>query len=87
MKKFIVLILLFALMLSLCACNQAVGWGELSFKHAHVWDSVESRCIDVITWHDSEGPGVEVRTAGGSAFLSEGCYMMYSDANTCPFCN
>lgn len=64
-------------------CNQSYGWGNLSFKHIHFSDY----CATVDSWHDSEGPGIEVKTKEyGSLFLSEGTYVMFENGSKCPFC-
>lgn len=41
MKKIIIVCLIAVMIMSLCACNMALGFGNYSFKH--IWSFAEER--------------------------------------------
>ncbi len=48
MKNKIIGILLIAICtISLCGCNQNIGIGNYSYKHAHFSDGVSGHCVTV----------------------------------------
>lgn len=72
--------------LVLCSCNQGIGWGQLKFEKVHISIGDTSKCVEITSWYDSEGAGIEVKTKDyGSLFLSEGTYILVSDK--CPICD
>lgn len=88
MKKLLAITLVIIMTLSLCACgNMSMGLGTYDFTHIHFSDSLEGHCVDISKWYD-DSTGVEILTVdGGSIFLSEGTYIMFSDSDCCPFCD
>ena len=87
MKKIIAICMLICICLGcLCGCNQSIGSGNLSFKHAHFSDGVSGHCVTVTSWHDDD-MGCEVHTPDGGIFLSEGTYQLFESAEACPYCN
>ena len=87
MKKIVALIaVVFTCLICLCGCNQNIGIGNLSFKHAHFSDGVSGHCVTVTSWHDDD-MGCEIHTPDGGIFLSEGTYQLFESANACPYCD
>ncbi len=83
MKKMIVLFLLLAALLTGCG-NEALGFGNYSFKKIHVDTPHYSGCFTVEKWHDNS-TGIEVKTKeAGSMYFSEGTYVLIEE--DCPFC-
>ena len=87
MKKIICLILLvLALTVVLCGCNENWGLGNYSWKHVHFSDTISGHCATITSWHDNE-TGIELHTKDyGSMFLSEGSYILFESAEDCPYC-
>ena len=88
MKKIICFwIALSILTLGLCACgNESWGVGNYTYEHVHISDSVDGYCATVKSWHDNE-MGIELHTEEfDDIYLSEGTYILFSDANSCPYC-
>lgn len=84
MKK-ICLILAFALAM-LTSCNLNVGFGNFTFSKIHIDTYNYSGCYDIVSWNDTESPGIEVRTKEyGSIYASEGTYILIEDK--CPICD
>lgn len=86
MKK-LNLVLLSAACISLSACNQNIGFGELEFKGIHVQLHETNECFHykIDSWHESS-VGIEIKTYDhGSFFLCEGSYAMFTN-NYCPVC-
>ena len=87
MKKIIAICMLICICLGcLCGCNQSIGIGNLSFKHAHFSDGASGHCVTVTSWHDDD-TGCEIHTPDGGIFLSEGTYQLFESATACPYCN
>ncbi|MDO4966760.1 MAG: hypothetical protein Q4E51_08650 [Lachnospiraceae bacterium] len=87
MKKIIAVIMVSALcVFGLCGCNQNIGIGNLSFKHAHFSDGISGHCVTVTSWHDDD-MGCEIHTPDGGIFLSEGTYQLFENATACPYCD
>ena len=72
--------------IGLCGCNQNIGIGNYSYKHAHFSDGTSGYCVTVTSWHDDD-MGCEIHTPTGDLFLSEGTYILFSDAEECPYCD
>lgn len=88
MKKFICMFLAACLFVCMfCACgNENWGFGNYTFGHIHFGDGANAHCANVNSWHDNE-MGIEVHTEEyGSMYLSEGTYVLFEEASTCPFC-
>ena len=87
MKKIICLIFVMIMLFSLCACgNESWSVGNYTYKHVHISDSVDGYCATVKSWHDNE-MGIELHTEEfDDIYLSEGTYILFSDANSCPYC-
>ena len=86
MKKAFVFLAALAMAL-LCGCgNHNAGLGNYTFKTIHICDHAGNcRDLKVKSWHDNEGPGIEVQLAdGNSLFCSEGTYILVG--NHCPLC-
>jgi hypothetical protein len=87
MKKIIIVCLIAVMIMSLCACNMALGFGNYSFKHIYIDTYHHDGCYTVESWHDNE-TGIEVRTKEiGSIYCSEGTYVLIEDEDACPFCH
>ena len=70
----------------LTGCNKAYGIGNYSFKKIHIDMDGVSCCLDIKSWHDTDGAGIEANTKDyGSLFLSEGTYILVEDE--CPICD
>ena len=87
MKKALVIVLVLAMMLALAGCgNQNLLWGNFTYEHVHISDTIEGYCFDLEQWNE-DATGIELKIEGGSTvFLSEGTYMMFSDSSVCPYC-
>ena len=88
MKRLIaVLALVGSLCVNLTGCgNQDIGFTNYTFRHVHFSDTVESHCATIKTWCDNSS-GIELKTEEcGDIFLSEGTYILFDEANHCPFC-
>ena len=86
MKKFIAIVMIVVMALTLCACNENWGFGNYSWRHVHFTDNVEGYCATISSWHDNT-TGIELHTVEcGSMFLSEGSYILFESAGDCPFC-
>lgn len=88
MKRIIALVLGIILAVGcLTSCgNKAIGLGNYSYEHIHFSDAKTGYCGTIKKWYNNE-IGIEVKTAEyGSCYLSEGSYMMFSDADRCPYC-
>lgn len=86
MKKFIAIVMIIVMALTLCACNENWGFGNYSWRHVHFTDNVEGHCATISSWHDNT-TGIELHTVEcGSMFLSEGSYILFESAGDCPFC-
>lgn len=88
MKKIVCLLISIAIILTLCSCGNWNLIGEYNYTHVYVETyKTEGRCYSIETWTDSES-GIEVKTkSNGSMFLSEGTYILFSDADGCPYCD
>lgn len=86
MKKIIAVIMILALMGTLCACgNMSLGLGNFNFKSIHVDTHHYSGCFTIEKWYEND-TGIEVETKeAGSMYLAEGTYALISDE--CPFCD
>ncbi len=85
MKKILVVVLIFCLLLSGCG-NMSLGPGNYKFQKIHVDTHHYSGCLTVERWYDT-GYGVEVVTKeAGAMFLAEGTYIMLQGEKPCPFC-
>ena len=89
MKKIVALILA-VLVVAVCftGCgNMSIGPGNFSYGHVHFFDHQGSHCATIERWYDNS-TGIEVKTEEyGSVFLAEGCYMLFENDNSCPWCN
>ena len=87
MKKIIYCVLVVIMMLVLCGFgNKGIGFGNYTFTHIHISDTVEGYCAEVKKWYNSE-IGIEALTEEfGSLFCSEGTYLLFEDGGVCPFC-
>ena len=88
MKRIIGFILVCVIMVGLLAgCgNENWGFGNYTFKHVHISDSTEGHCATIESWHDNER-GIELHTTEfGDIYLSEGTYILFNNAQGCPFC-
>ena len=88
MKKVIAIIcLLVTITMTLVGCgNENWGFGNYTFRHVHISDSVGGHCAEVNSWHDNER-GIELHTKEfGNIYCSEGTYFLFEDQSGCPFC-
>ena len=87
MKKFIVILVMLALLLSATGCgNMGLGCGNYTYAKVHVDTYHYSGCFTIISWYDGD-MGIEVNTEeAGSMFLSEGTYILLDGSKPCPFC-
>ena len=87
MKKALVIVLVVAMMLALTACgNQNLLWGNFTYEHVHISDTIEGYCFDLAQWNE-DATGIELKLDNGSTvFLSEGTYMLFSHKMVCPYC-
>lgn len=85
MKKFLAILLVVIVVLSMCACgNMSIGLGNYDFEKVHVDTHHYNGCFTVEKWYDNE-TGIEVKTKEvGALYLSEGQYILIEDE--CPFC-
>lgn len=91
MKKFITLTLvavMLVLIFASCESNMSVGIGSYNFTHAHIAVGGDaSQCVEIERWYNDEY-GIELRTtSNGSIYCSEGTYILFTDASTCPYCH
>lgn len=86
MKKIFAIVMIFALMLTMCSCgNMSLGVGNYDFQKVHIDIHGDSKCVDIKKWYDSDGSGIEVYSEKyGAMFLSEGSYILIE--RDCPFC-
>lgn len=90
MKKFIVILLIVSLLvITLSACgNVNVGFGNYTYTHAYVCTPGNSTgfCCEISSWHN-DGSGIELHTTNhGDLFCSEGTYVLFDYAASCPYC-
>lgn len=86
MKRFAVLLTLCCLCACLTGCgNKRLGFGNYTFTHAHISDGVNGYCAEVSGWHEDE-IGIEIKTPGGTYYLSEGTYQLFESESSCPYC-
>lgn len=89
MKKIVALILA-VLVIAVCftGCgNMSMGMGNFSYEHVHFFNHQGSHCATIEKWYDNS-TGIEVKTKEyDSIFLAEGCYMLFEDSDSCPWCN
>jgi hypothetical protein len=87
MKKIILIVILFALVVGCFAgCgNMSLGLGNFTFTKIHVDTHNYSGCFTVEKWYDNSS-GIEVKTKeAGSMYLAEGMYLLIE--KDCPFCD
>lgn len=83
--KLIAIVCIAATMMTGCG-NMALGPGNYSFKKVHVEMNGYSCCLDLNSWHENEGFGIEVNVKDyGAMYLSEGTYILVED--NCPICD
>ena len=89
MKKIVTLILA-VLVVAVCftGCgNMSMGLGNFSYDHVHFFNHQGSHCATIEKWYDNS-TGIEVKTEEyGSVFLAEGCYMLFENNDSCPWCS
>lgn len=87
MRKILCLLTVIAMIMILCSCGNWDLIGEYTYTHVYVETyKSEGHCYKIKTWTDSS-QGIEVLTEeNGSMFLSEGTYILFSDADSCPYC-
>lgn len=89
MKKIITLILT-VLIVVICftGCgNMSMGFGNFSYDHVHFFNYQGAHCATIEKWYDGS-TGIEIKTEEyDSIFLAEGCYMLFEDSDSCPWCS
>ena len=87
-KLFITLAITLILATLFTSCgNMSIGPGNYSFRHVRISDHTTGYCATIEKWHDNE-LGIEIKTKEyGDIYASEGSYILFSDANKCPYCN
>lgn len=88
MKKISIIFMSLVLMCCLLTgCgNMSMGFGNFTFNHIHFTDYLTSHCATIEKWYDNEN-GIEVNTKEyGSMYLSEGSYVLFGEAEGCPYC-
>lgn len=87
MKKIILSVILFALVVGIFSgCgNQSWGLGNFTFEKIHIDTHNYSGCFTIEKWYDNSN-GIEVKTKeAGYMYFAEGMYMLIEDE--CPFCS
>ena len=85
-KMFIIFLTSVFSLFTFSGCNEDLGFGNYSFKKAHINLDGQNNgiCVNIKSWHDNE-VGCEVKMENGSSlYLSEGTYMLVEDY--CPIC-
>lgn len=90
-RKVLVIVLALCMALWMCVLtgcgNENWGFGNYTYEHAYVGLGTEGRCVDVSSWHNNE-VGIELHLDdSNSIYCSEGTYILFKDANHCPFCH
>ena len=85
MKRIIITSLICALCASMTGCNENLGFGSYTFRHARISDGTIGQCVTVNSWHDND-LGCEIHTPNGTIYCSEGTYQLFENQTCCPYC-
>ena len=88
MKKIFIIFMILVLMCCLLTgCgNMLLDLGDFTFNHIHFTDHLNNHCATIEKWYDNAN-GIEVKTKEyGSMYLSEGSYILFEEAQDCPYC-
>lgn len=67
--------------------NYSWDYGSYKYYHICVTAGADHSCFDIARWYCDDSLGLEIKLENGKfIYVSEGSYIIFSDKETCPFC-